>query len=611
MRDVWSDVGLWLWRLLPGNPIVVRVVTIAGKSHRHLGVRAAYLSVLFTVVLVSQLARSDGATTLAELAKSASQVFSMVSLLQLGLVCLLAPVFAAGAISQEKDAETFNVLLTTPLTNAQIVLGSLAARMFFVVALLIAGLPIFGITMLFGGVTADQILLSFGIAACTAVMFGAVAILISVTRVGTRGTILWFYVGIALYLMVGLALGRLHWTYVPGSVVPGISDGMTWLALVHPFWSLLVVLGQIRPPSLGVVSGYPWPLPHLLAAPHGAYMGLSILTSLVMVTLATVFVRSGARQGEASLWQRIRGRLLFGRPSAEALAKQRRRPRRVWANPVAWREAVTRAGAASSNLSRYSYLALSVLAGVGFVYLYAANRFGSVTLARQWLVWIVMIETMVVLLMTAATAATAITRERDEGTMELLLTTPLTSRYIIWGKLRGLVGFALPLLAVPMATVLIVALYDWWRGTISPVVTPGRAVMLPVLLTVYAAFVCVVGLHMSLRSRRSVQAVLATVGLLMGIAFGLGMCAFVATDLGSKFAAVFGPFTFVTALIFVLDPSQFLTQASRLGGVVPFELAGFMAVGTVLAVVLYGGLVVGVSRSMVTKFDMIIRKQSE
>ena len=52
-------------------------------------------------------------------------------------------------------------------------------------------------------------------------------------------------------------------------------------------------------------------------------------------------------------------------------------------------------------------------------------------------------------------AASTVTREKEDGTLDLLLTTPITSHYYIWGKLRGLVSFVLPLIAVPVVSALL------------------------------------------------------------------------------------------------------------------------------------------------------------
>src|SRR5947207_14005152 len=157
----------YLWRLIPANPILLRVVEAGGKRRRDLFVRCGYLGLLILVVIFSLIASSGtlGGGSLGELAKVSSKLFQQMSYLQLALVALLAPIFTAGAITQEKDSQTYDILLTTPLTNGQIVLGSLMSRLFFVIALLISGIPIFSVTQIFGGVAVHNIAMSFAVAA--------------------------------------------------------------------------------------------------------------------------------------------------------------------------------------------------------------------------------------------------------------------------------------------------------------------------------------------------------------------------------------------------------------------------------------------------------------
>ena len=180
------DICAWFWHLLPGNPILVRVVAMGSKRVRHLWARLAYLLVLFLVLLImgSGLMQAGRESSLAELAKNSTQTFYSVSLVQLFLMSFIAPIFCAAAITQEKDANTYHILLTTPLTNGQIVLGSLFSRIFFVWVLLLSGLPIFCIMMIYGGVTTAEIFQSFGLAACTGLVTGSIAITISFLKVG-------------------------------------------------------------------------------------------------------------------------------------------------------------------------------------------------------------------------------------------------------------------------------------------------------------------------------------------------------------------------------------------------------------------------------------------
>ena len=158
LQTLVNDLGSWLWRLVPANPILVRVVHAGGRRLQHLWIRIGYLAVLMCAVSIGVVvAQSGGSSSLTALAKSATQVFKVVSSLQLLMVCILAPVFTAAAITQEKNSQTFNILLATPLTNGQIVLGSLLSRLYFVFVLLLAGIPLFCIMMVYGGVTGDKI----------------------------------------------------------------------------------------------------------------------------------------------------------------------------------------------------------------------------------------------------------------------------------------------------------------------------------------------------------------------------------------------------------------------------------------------------------------------
>lgn len=605
MRPIVTDVGVALWRLLPANPIVVRVVQGGSKRRRHLWIRVSYLLTLLFVMLLLQMMLGQSGGSLADLAKSSTRMFEYISILQLAMMCFLAPIFTASAISQERDAETFNVLLTTPLTNAQIVLGSLMSRLFFVVMLLLAGLPIFCITMLFGGVTTEHIFLSFGIAACTAVFTGSLAISISVIQVGTRTTVFSFFMGIAIYLIAGMSLGMWQRTFVPESVIPGVTTGMSWLAPLHPYLALQVALNHVVAPEAGAVEHYGWPINTIIAAPHTAYMVLTLLLSTLMVGFSTFFVRRGVKQGEKTLVSKLLARF---QKTTTTNGERRQRARRVWSNPVAWREAVTRGSAASSNLIRYSYIIGGVLAAVMLLISYKTQAL-TASETHDWLLGIVIIEFVSVLLMAANAAATAIARERESSTIELLLTTPLTSRYIIWGKLRGLVSFTIPLLAVPVITVLVFAVADLLDPPKQPVAHIASALLLPPLLLAYSAIACILGLHMSLKNKGTIQALLATIAVLIVAGLGLGLCGYGVVNNAGPLGPLMVPLTFVTGVVFVLSPHDIIQNTNWSGTMQTREVIVYLIIGTIIAVGLYSAVVAGTYKSMITNFDMIVRKQ--
>src|SRR3954471_9290632 len=286
----------YLWRLVPANPILLRVVESGGKRRRDLFIRASYLGLLIIVVIFSLLTAGNvQGMGLTELSSTSAMLFTRLSYLQLILVALLAPIFTAGAITQEKDSQTYDILLSTPLTNGQIALGSLLSRLFFVVTLLISGIPIFAITQIFGGVAISSITLSFLIACATAFVTGALAMAIAVFKVGTRRTIFSFYLFIMLYLAIPLALEKMgyfqyQWNFnAAGQPLTHVS----YFAGIHPFLALRVIFGEpaYRPPEAGMVQGYSWPWNWYLSSPHTFYITFMFVLSLVLVTPSIFMLR--------------------------------------------------------------------------------------------------------------------------------------------------------------------------------------------------------------------------------------------------------------------------------------------------------------------------------
>ncbi len=258
LRSLWQDVLGVLWRLGPGNPIADRTVSTASKRVRHFYIRLAYVGVLLLIMSVNFMQVAGRQAGLADLAKLNSNTFAVVSFAQLLMMCLLAPIFAAGAVSQQRDAETFNVLLTTPLTNGQIVLGTLLGRMFFVLTLLISGLPVFLLTMLYGGVTLPEIILSFSLAASAGLMMASIAICVGMFGTGTRQGVFSFYIVIGFYLVAGLALAQ----FFPLTAAPKVGLTSTYMniermpvyAWAHPVLALMAVLGVTPPPTYDAVG---------------------------------------------------------------------------------------------------------------------------------------------------------------------------------------------------------------------------------------------------------------------------------------------------------------------------------------------------------------------
>ena len=193
---------VWLSRLLPTNPIVVRLVEGGGRRTRDLYLRSGYLGILAVILIFGLIGPT---TTMKDLAQRGANAFTIIAFGQVALICLLTPVFMAGAIAQESNPRTWDILLTTPLNNLQIVLGTLFGRLFFILALLVSTLPLFATTQLFGGVPPLAVLLSYAIAVSSAILVGAIAVTLSVTRSAGKRAVFVFYITVVMYLFVTYA----------------------------------------------------------------------------------------------------------------------------------------------------------------------------------------------------------------------------------------------------------------------------------------------------------------------------------------------------------------------------------------------------------------------
>ncbi|MDX2147788.1 MAG: ABC transporter permease subunit [Planctomycetota bacterium] len=603
----------WLLRLGPTNPIAVRLIHNGSRRTKHLYIRAVYLGLLILVLLWALLFLGSTGTQLSyrDLASKGAESFTWIAYLQILLICVLSPVFMAGAIAQEASPRTWDILLTTPLSAPQIVLGNLIGRLFFILALLLASLPLFAITQFFGGVPGVAIFASYAIAACAALLVGAIAIALAVSRLAGRRAVFAFYVAVVSYLAV-------TWAF---DVVQGGGARVTHFTALNPFLTLKALLNPTSYPRAvaGSHTGFSaWFLEHPVTT---WCLGSMALSGMLMIA-STFTVRSGGLGGlgggsSGVPWYRR----VLGLAAAGA---EHRAPRAVWTNPIAWREAAARNATLGRMLLRWMFILAGGLWSVLLVYLFHAGTFSPNTfrVAVQATVWG---EAAVIALIAINMAATAVSREREDGTLDLLLTTPITPSQYLKGKLRGLIAYLLPMIAVPLSTLFVAGGYVLVGGfgnaavtqtvaTVgatpsveSPILLPEGGVLAALVLIPFIAVAVMIGLQWSLKSKGTLGAVVATVGVVGVLAGIVGLCAWQASpdlQLVGPFLAAFSPSSLIYAIV---DPvNAMIATAAARGELITARVALFA--GCVVAGGLHLVVVYGVHSHMVRTFDMTVRR---
>jgi ABC-type transport system involved in multi-copper enzyme maturation permease subunit len=589
-------------RLTALNPIAIRLVGAASRRQRDFFIRTGFVTLLSANLLLGLFGvLASGRISLRDLAAGSAQIFTFLANVELLLICLLTPIFMAGAISKEAKPQTWDIVLTTPLSALQIVLGNLLGRLFFIATLLLSALPLMAITQFFGGVRGETILLTQLIAFCLALLIGTLAIATSVTRTAGRKAVITFFVLTVCYLAI-------TWTADQALRLP-ISAGSqnSWTTLLTPFNPLLVLETLLSPTSYVIsdASTLAWPLSFAITNPIAAWCWITLILSLTTLIWASLQVRK--------LGDRSKQRSLLRRTTVV------QKPKLVSGNPIAWRERVTRHRNVSSLYGRWGFVGLGMLVMIVTTTLFATNYWNA-DIYRSVIGGVIGTEIIIVTLAAIYVSASSITKEREDGSLDLLLTTAMTPRMYLGGKVRGIVIHLLPMTATPcvsMFIVGIVALASGEQAYVSdipigmqggdmniPLALWAPALTLPFVLIPFLSFCVTLGLQWSLRSKGSIRAVTSTLMMMLVISFGFGICLTPAGSMGvgGAFIASLTPIPYLNA---VISPADILPSLIREG-------VTHTSIALAVSAPIVGGIWIlaswGLLRSVASSFVMTVRR---
>lgn len=165
------------------------------------------------------------------------------------LVLLLTPAWVADAIVRDKERRSLEYLLVTDLSDREIVVGKLAARLAYLAAVLLTGLPILALTQLFGGIDPVRLALASGTIFVTLLSLGSVCIVISVNARTTVSATTGSYAAAAVYSVIGGAL-----------LLAGYAPAFSWpVFLIHAAVNFVLIpialtsaIGALRGATLGL-----------------------------------------------------------------------------------------------------------------------------------------------------------------------------------------------------------------------------------------------------------------------------------------------------------------------------------------------------------------------
>lgn len=106
-------------------------------------------------------------------------IFAALLMLMTLQVVFLAPSATAGSISLEREKQTLDLLVTTPISSFAIVVGKLLSALVWVFLLILASLPLMAAVFVYGGIGPEGVLAGYIVLVATSFGLGSFGILCS------------------------------------------------------------------------------------------------------------------------------------------------------------------------------------------------------------------------------------------------------------------------------------------------------------------------------------------------------------------------------------------------------------------------------------------------
>ena len=371
------------------NPVLQRELLVNLRMSRAFVLLLAYQVLLGAVVYFAwpQETRLDLTTN----PEAARRLVNLFFLGQYIIASLMAPSFAAGTISGEKERKTYEMLLASPLRPSAIVLGKLLASLMHLGILIFASLPIVMLCLPLGGVSFWEVLGAYFALILSVTAFGMISIACSSFFQRTAGSLVVSYLLILPMALVGVLL------WVALESIGELRLVLTFVALPIMFAALVTILFALTSARM-------------LHPPDVGSEGKEV-----------VDIEEENKQAVGLVIQRDQfPDRLFAPPKRNDFLDE-------GANPVYDKEIRSEIFSQGTLMMRVviqvsMFMAIPLMA----ICLYIASQY-----APWYIAYVVMFN----MLVGPVFSAGVVTSERERQTLDLLLCTMITPLQILWGKL--------------------------------------------------------------------------------------------------------------------------------------------------------------------------------
>lgn len=291
---------------LDNNPVILKELRGRMRGGRAFLLLTLYLTIMSGIIALIYLAflASNVNNVSVDMRQTIGKtLFSVTMMLELFAACFVAPALTSGAISSEREGQTFDLLRTTLLSESSLVLGKLNSAFFFLLLLLFASLPLLSIASIFGGVTPSEILIGILLLIVTTLTFSAVGVFFSsFTKRTLISTVLSYsFTLIIVFGVPAFLIATLIFFGTLSSTPTGLSKftEVVFIIIIYVMIMLNPVGTAVTTEILlleGAAFSYSMPYPNssgtfFILSPWLGYTLVYVIVSFILIWLSIFFVR--------------------------------------------------------------------------------------------------------------------------------------------------------------------------------------------------------------------------------------------------------------------------------------------------------------------------------
>ncbi|TET33286.1 MAG: hypothetical protein E3J72_17055 [Planctomycetota bacterium] len=423
---------------------------------RYYAILGAMLGALFLAFVIHVVSFGDLASATETIRQFGFSFFAY----QAALLFLLGPFFSANAFISEKERNCLGLLYLTSMGKVGIVVGKFLSRFILLELFAAACLPMAVACLFIGGISPREIFILFILVSLMNLLACALGTLLSLVLYRTLVAAMVTYIVLA-FLFAGFDLKQ-------GTAFWQGSQWNLWINPINAFNQMNIdrTFTEYWKPMIGVP-----------------------VASLMLLLVSYIILPYYFGEGLSSV---KRGLLWL----QEKTARKYRRAEGVWDDPIYWK--YSRGFLGQTGVVIFVFL-ISAIVYVGLLYL-IGGRTSLLGDKKSFFDEIVLLSLSLygVFLLTTLLASTVLAGEKENGTLPLLLVTPITGRQFIIGKVKGIIRTSGPVALLPIIHVIILAVRHDPQFK-KPVIPFGYAVLFILLAVIAYFFFLGQGLYISLR----------------------------------------------------------------------------------------------------------------